>query len=107
MKPIRNNQILRTGLICFLLFSVSYLFATEYDVAGRVINTQKDPIKNAVVTLSDLPKRMFRLQLLFAMRTVILISPMYLKVNTLLLFGKKILAEQKSKNLRFTATVRW
>ena len=54
MKPIRNNQILRTGLICFLLFSVSYLFATEYDVAGRVINTQKDPIKNAVVTLSDL-----------------------------------------------------
>jgi len=54
MKPIRNNQILRAGLICFLLFFASYLFATEYDVAGRVINNQKDPIKNAVVTLSDL-----------------------------------------------------
>jgi hypothetical protein len=53
MKTIRKYQFIRIGFISLLLLAASHLLAGEYDVAGRVINTQKDPIKNAVVTLSD------------------------------------------------------
>ena len=53
MKTIRKYQFIRIGFIALLLLAASHLLAGEYDVAGRVINTQKDPIKNAVVTLSD------------------------------------------------------
>lgn len=53
MKSIRKYQIIRAGFIAFLLFAATQVFATEYNVNGCVINTQDEPIKNAVVTITD------------------------------------------------------
>lgn len=54
MKTTKRNQIVRVCLLSGLLLFGSQLFAIEhYSVNGRVLNTSKESIKNAVVTLSD------------------------------------------------------
>ena len=51
-KAVRINHNKHNGFISLLLLAASHILAGEYDVAGRVINTQKDPIKDAVLSLS-------------------------------------------------------